>query len=83
MIRTKNNPGLSNLSIVIPRSVHRAAKAKYMQSGAPTFAAYIAALLEQAPDRPTAQMIYRCLAMQYLIAIGKHKDQQPAIEVGA
>jgi len=73
MIPTKNNPGLSNLSIVIPRSVHQAAKAKYLRSGAPSFATYIATLLEEAPETTSYGFMVRSYGMKVKLSVGKSR----------
>lgn len=50
MPRSKVNAVTSNLSVAIPRSVHKEAKVAYLRSGAKvSFAAYVAWCLKQAP----------------------------------
>lgn len=50
MIKTRNNPNISNLSLIIPRRIHRMAKRKFHRSGAKNFTAYISMLIMNAPE---------------------------------
>jgi hypothetical protein len=50
MPRGKANQLYSQLSVVIPRAIHRAAKTKARRSGVPSFSAYVAVVLEAAAD---------------------------------
>lgn len=52
MPRGKTNAELSNLSVLIPRTIHRAAKARGKQIHAPSFAAYVAFVLNHGPEIP-------------------------------
>jgi len=49
MPRGRTNIAVSNLSILIPRDIHNRARAKAVRSNAPSFAAYVASVLESAP----------------------------------
>ena len=51
MPRGKTNPVISSLSVNIPRHIHRAARMKCLRAGIPSFAAYVAYILDQAPER--------------------------------
>jgi hypothetical protein len=51
MPRGKTNFCASNLSVLIPRRVHRNVRAKYLAAGVGSFAAYLAWWLEKAPER--------------------------------
>lgn len=41
---------ISNLSLCIPRRIHRQARVKWLQSGGPSFAAWVAMVLEDAEE---------------------------------
>lgn len=59
MPRGHTNASISNLSLLIPRSIHRQARIKYLRSGAPSFAAWVAAVLETAQERTSSQLLLR------------------------
>jgi len=61
MPRGKTNAGVSNLSVVIPRRVHRMVRLKFLSSGAVSFASYIAWWLAQAPETLTASQLVQVL----------------------
>lgn len=67
MPRGKTNTDLSNLSLVIPRRVHRQAKAKWLRSGAPSFASYVAMVLSRAPERADAMGILEAAILEHEI----------------
>lgn len=67
MPRSKTNTATSNLSVIIPRDIHRKAKVNYLRSGVKvSFGAYIAWCLKQAPERldHNAQMDLQMMEMQ-------------------
>ena len=53
MPRQHTNIGISNLSLTIPRRVHRLARLRAIRSGAPTLASYVAVILEDAAETLT------------------------------
>ena len=53
MPRQQTNIGISNLSVTIPRRVHRSARLRALRSGAPNLAAYVAVILQDAAEQLT------------------------------
>lgn len=52
MPRSKTNASTSNLSVTLPRSVHRQAKVNFYRTGLNiSFGAYVAWCLEQVPEQ--------------------------------
>jgi hypothetical protein len=66
MPKLRSSQFVSNLSLNLPRCIHRSAKVKALRSGSPSFAAYVALLLEQAPERITAAQLIRTHAIELL-----------------
>lgn len=54
MPRETVNVGISNLSVTLPRRIHRLARVRAIRSGAPTLAAYVAVVLSRAGEQLTA-----------------------------
>ena len=69
MPKFRSNTYISNLSISLPRRVHRLVKARAIRSGAPSLAAYVATVLEQAPDRMTEQQRLQAMSIELLLTI--------------
>jgi hypothetical protein len=67
MPRGYSNRFYSQLSVVIPRSVHRMARRKAILCGAPSFAAFITAVLEDAPSTMTAAHLAHLHATEFLL----------------
>ncbi|MEM9109133.1 MAG: hypothetical protein AAGC72_03845 [Planctomycetota bacterium] len=52
MPRSKTNQAISNLSVTLPRDIHRKAKVNYYRSGVNvSFGAYVAWCLSQVPEQ--------------------------------
>jgi len=64
MPRGRTNIGISNLSLTIPRRVHRAAKARFQGSGATSFASYISWWLTKIPESLTASEAVEVLCVE-------------------
>lgn len=60
----KTNQKLSNLSVLLPRRVHRKAKAKFIRSGASSFPVWVAAVLDRAPTMDTAEQMFALFRME-------------------
>jgi hypothetical protein len=69
MPRGIRNNYASNLSVLIPRSIHRMSRCRAIQVGAPSYAAYVAAVLEKASrewtekDLPDMHILELCLKL--------------------
>jgi len=57
MPRGKTNLLTSNLSLVIPKRVHRKAKAAFLRSGTKSFGACVAWWLDQVPEQLAARQV--------------------------
>lgn len=64
MPRGKTSYRVSNLSLTIPRRIHRLAKVRCLRAGAPSFASYVATLLSQAPEQLSAQQVFECAVIE-------------------
>jgi len=49
---------------MIPRQVHRQAKAKFIRSNARSFAAWVAVVLEDAPEQLSHTQATKCAAIE-------------------
>jgi hypothetical protein len=67
MPRFKANLVISNLSLTLPRRIHRSARLKCLRAGAPSLGAYVAMVLEQAPEHVTAAQLIRMHTIELLI----------------
>ena len=67
MPRGYANRFYSQLSVVIPRSVHRMARKKAILCGSPSFAAFITAALEDAPSTMTGAHLAHLHATEFLL----------------
>jgi hypothetical protein len=67
MPRFKSNQVISNLSLTLPRGIHRSARLKCLRSGAPSLGAYVAMVLEQAPEQITGAQVIRMHTIELLI----------------
>lgn len=76
MPRNRVNPGCSNLSLVIPRSVHRAARIRALRAGAPSLASYVAMVLDQAPESLTAEQVLATHVMELRLKACRQKVNQ-------
>ena len=78
MPRGRVSLGCSNLSVVIPRCIHQAARVKALRAGAPSLAAYVATVLDQAPEILTAAEQVQMLCMEIRIrATTKGDNHEP------
>jgi hypothetical protein len=64
MPRHKTNPSLSNVSVVIPRRIHRMARVKALRSGAPSFPAWLAMVLEAAPESASGSAMVHMMCIE-------------------
>jgi len=64
MPRRRSSSDLSNLSLMIPRRIHRLARMNYLRSGAPSFAAYVATVLDRAPKSMDASSLFLTHAVE-------------------
>lgn len=71
MPRGQASPFYSQLSVVIPRSIHRTARRKAIRSGAPSFAAYVAVLLDRAPDVLSAADLTHAYGLETLLKLNE------------
>jgi hypothetical protein len=67
MPKFKANRFISNLSLSIPRQIHQSAKVKAIRSGAPSFASYVAMVLDQAPNQTTAAEMVQAFRIELLL----------------
>lgn len=82
MPRGKTHPSTSNLSVIIPKSIHKAARLKALRSDAPSFAAYVATVLQEAPEKMSVASLVMAhgndlLLTHYYKKEGKKPDESP------
>ena len=64
MPRQLSNNAISNLSLSIPRRVHRMARLRAIRSGAPNLASYVAVILQGAAEQLTAPQQIEALMIE-------------------
>lgn len=76
MPRGRTNTAISSLSVNIPRRIHRAARVKFIRSGAPSFAAYVAMILDRAPDQPALEDTMAAHLVEIELVSLTHRDRK-------
>lgn len=76
MPRGRVSLGCSNLSLLIPRTIHHGARIKAIRSGAPSFAAYVATVLAMAPERMTAAELVHSYGVELVLKAGVRRRKK-------